>query len=253
MRHPEPDTIAALVLGEPGDTAVADHIRTCPTCSVEASRLTETSAAVSRLQGELVTLERPPAHVWDRIAAAIAEPESERAPEPGPAFRLASPLPAPGRRRARGVMVAALGFAVGVAATLAVGLVVQRDTDGSDVPAPVAVERTLERGVVSPLQSTDTQGRATIVQVGQGWELRVRLDRKPQVSGGFVQAWMLDPSTDAMIALGVLDGKDGTFALPGDLDLTSYTSVDLSLEPFDGNPVHSAVSLARGPLTPLPN
>ena len=51
-----------------------------------------------------------------------------------------------------------------------------------------------------------------------------------------------------MVSLGVLDGDHGSFAVPADLDLSAYDQVDVSQEPYDGNPAHSTESLARGRL-----
>ena len=52
-----------------------------------------------------------------------------------------------------------------------------------------------------------------------------------------------------MIAIGVMDQDSESFPIPASVDLDTYTSVDISLEPLDGNPAHSATSLARGELT----
>jgi len=38
------------------------------------------------------------------------------------------------------------------------------------------------------------------------------------------------------------------FPLPDDLDLAAYPVVDISEEPFDGNPGHSGDSIVRGVL-----
>ena len=47
---------------------------------------------------------------------------------------------------------------------------------------------------------------------------------------------------------GVLDGTDGVFAVPDDVDLAEYPLVDVSQEPFDDDPEHSGDSIVRGPL-----
>jgi hypothetical protein len=36
--------------------------------------------------------------------------------------------------------------------------------------------------------------------------------------------------------------------VPADLDLSKYKIVDVSVEPYDGNPAHSTDSLVRGSL-----
>ena len=65
---------------------------------------------------------------------------------------------------------------------------------------------------------------------------------------GFVEVWLLDAETGGMVSLGVLDGDHGSWAVPADLDLSAYDQVDVSREPYDGDPAHSQVSLARGRL-----
>ena len=52
-----------------------------------------------------------------------------------------------------------------------------------------------------------------------------------------------------MVSLGVLGHQAGTFVLPTGLDLAQYPIVDISHEPYDGDPAHSAESIARGVLT----
>ena len=52
-----------------------------------------------------------------------------------------------------------------------------------------------------------------------------------------------------MVALGFLTaGTEGDFVVPAGLLGSGYRTVDISLEPDDGNPAHSGVSLARGTL-----
>ena len=65
----------------------------------------------------------------------------------------------------------------------------------------------------------------------------------------FYEVWLLSPDTNGLVALGVLGPADqGTFEVPQGLDLSRYSVVDVSREPFDGNPAHSADSIVRGTL-----
>jgi hypothetical protein len=51
------------------------------------------------------------------------------------------------------------------------------------------------------------------------------------------------------LAVGVLDAKHhGLFQIPTGLDLGSYPYVDVSLQPFNGSPLHSTNSVVRGSL-----
>jgi anti-sigma-K factor RskA len=67
---------------------------------------------------------------------------------------------------------------------------------------------------------------------------------------GFHEVWLADAQAQRMVALGVLEGTSGTFAVPDGVSLQAYPLVDISLEPYDGDPAHSATSVARG-LFPL--
>ena len=66
---------------------------------------------------------------------------------------------------------------------------------------------------------------------------------------GFYEVWLIDPETFQMIGLGALTDSAGRFPIPEGLDLSRYTVVDISLEPLDGDPVHSTDSVVRGELS----
>jgi Anti-sigma-K factor rskA len=52
-----------------------------------------------------------------------------------------------------------------------------------------------------------------------------------------------------MVAVGLLaSGEEGEFEVPVRLLEEGYRIVDISVEPDDGDPTHSGVSLARGEL-----
>jgi hypothetical protein len=48
--------------------------------------------------------------------------------------------------------------------------------------------------------------------------------------------------------LAVLDGEEGRFTIPVGLDPDDFALVDVSAEPFDGDPAHSGDSILRGEL-----
>jgi hypothetical protein len=49
------------------------------------------------------------------------------------------------------------------------------------------------------------------------------------------------------VAVGILDNKhSGTFQLPANLPAGKYGYIDVSLQPFNGSPLHSGVSVVRG-------
>jgi hypothetical protein len=65
-------------------------------------------------------------------------------------------------------------------------------------------------------------------------------------SEGYYEAWLLDESVSGLIPLGVVRAGTEEFELPAGLDLGEYPVVDVSVEPLDGDPAHSGVSVARG-------
>jgi anti-sigma-K factor RskA len=61
--------------------------------------------------------------------------------------------------------------------------------------------------------------------------------------------WLINVDGERMVALGILARSDnGTFEVPRRLLEQGYRIVDISVEPDDGDPTHSGVSLARGEL-----
>jgi len=65
----------------------------------------------------------------------------------------------------------------------------------------------------------------------------------------FREVWLITADASALVSLGVLDGRQQTFAIPADVDLKDYVLVDVSQEPVDGDPNHSGDSIVRGELT----
>ncbi len=66
---------------------------------------------------------------------------------------------------------------------------------------------------------------------------------------GFHEVWLINVDGKRMVALGILArGDDGTFEVPRRLIDEGYRILDISVEPDDGDPTHSGVSLARGQL-----
>ena len=75
--------------------------------------------------------------------------------------------------------------------------------------------------------------------------LRVDLEA-PALAGEYYEIWLIEPDVVEMVPLGVLRPGTQTFELPAGLDLGGFPTVDVSVEPLDGDPTHSGVSVARG-------
>ena len=70
----------------------------------------------------------------------------------------------------------------------------------------------------------------------------------PAADGDFREVWLIDREVTRLVSLGVLEGSSGTFTIPTGLDLADFAVVDVSAEPFDGDPAHSGDSIIRGVL-----
>ena len=100
-----------------------------------------------------------------------------------------------------------------------------------------ALDSDADRGVASAVRDDDTL------------VLRVRA-RQLGDDDGFHEVWLINVDGTRMVALGVLArGDTGEFDVPQGLIDEGYRIVDISVEPEDGDPTHSGVSLARGELT----
>ncbi len=190
-------------------------------------------------------------------AAAVRPPAAGPAPaDPG-----ATSLAAVRRRRASGPLrllaVAAAGLAVGAAGT---ALVVPRLAD--EAPAEPVVLAAADLEAFGAGEGTDVSGSARLAVAADAPAaagpaddrvLQVWLDELPDGGDGFLEAWLIDPETGAMVSLGPVrtDGPGqvtAELAVPRGLDVDAYDLVDVSAEPLDGDPTHSGVSLVRGTL-----
>ena len=94
----------------------------------------------------------------------------------------------------------------------------------------------------------DAVGTAEVTELSDGERtLTVSIDDFDE-SDGFREVWLITADASALVSLGELDGKKGTFVVPDDVDLRDYVLVDVSQEPLDGDPAHSGDSIVRGEL-----
>ena len=271
MSHLDDDTIALAAIGEQLEPAQLDHLRACAICRAEVDSLTRV-VTVARSTTAADTLTAPPADVWARIAAetgidgalpaSLDARRSGRAEaarvEGGPAETDGATDVAPGRtglgvdggaRRGpadrwghaggsrTGLLVAACatGLVLGVGATLLVQAVGDQD------PSVLAAAS------LAPLPDKSGSGEAEVVDTASGRELEVSLDAElPE--DAFLQVWLLSPDASRMVPVGVISGSTGHWTLPPDVVLADYPVVDVSIEPYDGNPAHSSDSIVRGSL-----
>ena len=278
--HLPADDLAVLALGDPDldgqETApVRAHLAECADCRAEFDDIAQLGRR-GRAAGELVGtgLTAPPPELWARVAAgagvetaSLVQPAPAR-PEPaapaaaGPVAPAAATqaqdrpqAEAPASERSslrllpRLALAAAVGVVVGIGATLVGAGLLDDDADSPADPVATApsADSVLARTQLAPLPRQNTSGAAELRTSGRVRHLDVDLS-DVDTGDGFVQVWLFDPETLGMVSVGVLDGDSGSFVIPPGLDLKTYRGVDISLEPYDGNPEHAAGSLARGVL-----
>ena len=278
MKHLDAELLSLLALGEPAGTrADAEHLAACGECSGTLAALERTvrAATVDPAEVELAT---PGPHNWAAIHQALGlspdqaqDPLSRRPPggsatttagsagrstSKGPALlgpparggRTGPPRTGAPARRWVAVAAAAAGIVVGAAAVWAAYGLLGRGPEAEPSPTQTAPQAVLlAEAPLEPLKPYTASGTAMVEQLPNGTrQLVVRLANGQ--ASGFREVWVIAPDLSKLISLGVLDGDPGVFALPEGLNLAEYPIVDVSNEPFDGNPGHSSDSMARGEL-----
>jgi hypothetical protein len=247
--HIDGDTLSLLALGEPASPKSDAHLHECPFCSDELATLSSVVRAVR--DDSAVPRIAPPPEVWQHIARSTGVHSTVR-----PNLVLANATPSAPRRRFRS---RPSGRALAVAAScLLVGLVLGtiggRFLDDGGGAGPTASDSTAVRPLVlaaTALIGLAAQpaaaGQADVVETSSGRQLNLDV-HKLSTPNGFYEVWLINPAVTKMVAVGVLTGNAGRFALPSDVNIAGYPLVDVSIEPMDGNPAHSGKSVLRGTL-----
>ncbi|WP_454048707.1 anti-sigma factor [Cellulomonas sp. Marseille-Q8402] len=258
MRHIDPDAVALAALGEPLDAADRAHLAECAVCAREVASLAATVAVGRRTTGE--QLVAPPDAVWERVRDELglpahlapggpADPADATGMADAPGLADGEPdaprhdgTPGEGPGTARGgrsgwLLAAAAGLVVGgVAGGLVVASALRSDE-----------ESVLAEAQLDALPGWSASGDAVVEEDAEGRRtLVVRLAGAE--ADGFREVWLLDREATRLVGLGVLDGDEGRFTIPVGLDLDDFAVVDVSAEPFDGDPAHSGDSILRGEL-----
>lgn len=258
MTHVREEVLAGQALGEPDELSRRErwHLGRCDDCSGRLSDLRRIVATGRSSGAAGVEPVRPPRP--GLLAAIHAELDLDDAPAPvGPTTAPVTTtpvttlptrptLPTPDvelvdrpvaghRRRTRWLVAAAVVAAVGVTATVA-----YRQEN----------QQVVATAVLAPLPTKAGSGTAEIVRGRDGQELSVSLSTTTPPDT-FVELWLFDAATGGMISVGIVPPTGrGTFPLPAaGQALSAYTVVDVSQEPFDGNPAHSRNSILRGTLS----
>ncbi len=132
-----------------------------------------------------------------------------------------------------------------MAAGVGIGALVFGGDDGDGAGPAIALTRVGEGGPAAT-------GQARVVSSDEGG-LRVRVSGlAPSRPGGFYELWLLD-GPERLVSLGsfrVPASGTAEVTVPLPVDPAEFRFVDVSVEPADGDPGHSGVSVLRGPTAP---
>ena len=264
LQHCTPEDLALAALGEPLPADEAAHLTSCAACAAEVASLRRGVEALAipefAAHGPAVA---PPAHVWAAIAAATGVPPAApvssstrpEGPPPSAGATAGSPAPATARddepaaggvvrpfrpRRSRLLLAAAAALVAGAA--IGAGAVALGDREEDDDLVALAAAD------LAPLGDNDASGEAQVVERPDGSRvLRLELDAdSPQE--GYLEVWLIDTAVEGMVSVGVVRAGEEELELPSALDFGEFPIVDVSVEPLDGDPTHSGLSIARGQL-----
>jgi anti-sigma-K factor RskA len=242
MTHLNPDRLAdhALGIDDPLTAAEQNHLASCTECRDELTELSRI-ADLSRHPEELAQV--PADAIWRSIQGQLASQSTaaattKTAVEPSPAAPTIAELPQRSLRPRSWILVAAaavFGLIIGA------GITTVAVRDRVEVTSSTALEA---------LPGQTGQGTAEIVSDRGRPELRVQIDAPP-TPDRYREVWLINTDGQRMYPLGVLpdDGR-ASYPLPPELagQLQGFTIVDVSIEPYDGNPAHSRESQVRGTL-----
>lgn len=227
------EELPALVAGEldgEATRAIAHHLRICGECRSEL-------AEVAVAHGSLVAAMRAEQELGGQLRTSLPPPaESPRWPTSAEGPQASLRLPRRHQRAGR-VLVAACLVLVAAATALAVGL------SQHSSPRPIAAVGSL-RPLVAP---ADAGGAVVVRAVGKTLEMSVRTKGLPQLPPDeFYEVWLLQPKTNKMLPVGVLaPSGNESYGLSAPV-IADFTSVDVSLQANDGNPVHSLLTVLSG-------
>lgn len=206
---------------------------------------------------DLVAPPAPPAGLWASIQgelAASGDLTSAAATESAPQMA-APPVVSLAEHRVRRAgpyrFLAAAAAAVVIVAGVAV--VAARGGGAQDVVA--TAQLTWDAAAFDPLGENAT-ARAELVQRDGGYELVLTDTTLPASveESADLELWLIKLGPDGSPAdvqpVSLVDPTSpGTYAVPANLDPDTYSVVDISIEPRDGDEAHSGRSILRGQLS----
>ncbi len=249
--HLSEDDLALGALGELLPPESTEHLSTCQHCSAELDAYAKVVNTARSIEPE-DTSSDPSPEVWARVSDELGlgqqESDVSSTPDNLAVLRPGGARSEPGHRRwPTSLLVAASVIGVVAGGVLAAG---GSALFNDNQPTPIASASPDVVGTASLVALPDHQGsgKAEIIQTSRGPELIVDVDSLTP-SDGFYEVWLIDPKTFQMVGLGALNNNSGRFPIPDGLDLSKYRVVDVSIEPYDGNPLHSKDSVVRGEIS----
>ena len=229
MPHCDDDELSVIALGEPARPEDEQHLQACARCQSRLDQLTAVVASARSITAADHPI-APPAGTWDAIATELGM-------SPGGTVTPIS------RRPRRGATTWLIAGAAAVAG-IAIGAIVTAGVTGAPASADLVASATRD-----PIDDSGFVGTATVEQTDAGAVLRITVPDLPAVDDGYYEVWMASPDTTTMVAIGTLNpGREATFDRPAGMAVTDFPVVDVSVEHFDGDAGHSAVSVVRGQL-----
>lgn len=232
MSHVDPELLALLALGEEvASAADREHLAACPDCAADLQNLART-AAIARTTIDEGALIAPSRRVWHRISDELSLGEQ--------ALPIAPVDPI--RSRPKRAWVRPLVAAAAAVAVVTAGVVVWASIQ--DTPATV-----LARASLDAFPGWSGSSGSAVVETSASGERTVQVElAAPVRDDDYREVWLITSDTTELISLGIVTGDQASFSIPADLDLSRYDLVDISSEPYDGDPTHSGDSIVRGQL-----
>ncbi len=107
--------------------------------------------------------------------------------------------------------------------------------------------KTVQEVALTEVDESGARGSAALVRDDNGYALRVDTTGLTDRDGTYYELWLMNPDTNSFVSLGpVLPGTRSTHPLPAGVTTKTDPFVDISVEPLDGDPAHSTVSVLRG-------
>lgn len=198
---------------------------------------------------DLVGAEAPPPSVWAGIQARIEVPDDATG-QAAPATPVTSLVEHRGRRPVAPRWLVAAAAAIVVTGAVAVVLATSRGDADDRVVA--TAQLTWDPAAFDP-SGADATATAELVRGDDGYELVLTDAELPAQPAADLELWLISTDAEGTITdvqpVSLVDPTSpGTYPVPADLDPDTYTVVDISIEPRDGDESHSGNSILRGEL-----